>query len=247
MKISEPNELIRLCFTYGIHDIPVKKQGKIRGRINKKDLVRYLRKSENFERSVVQTIEELSRPTGEDFLDTLQTKLREGDISGLPILGSDGELKRVITPGILRSQDELGEFLQETQQREVFETLLKEFPLPVTLSVNDRVVYENHAHEEFNLEEGSWESIEEQAGATTLQVHVPAVLHTFMQTYLGFRKGRSMDLRPLMQRLETGILKEAQASSSSVSRAAERVGLPRQTFHYRWKNRVETPPGEQSA
>ena len=234
MKINEPNELMGLFFKYKLQEIPILEEGKIRGSIKKSDLVKRLRKAEHFERNILQLMDELIRPADESILNRLRKNLKRGEISGLPLLDRDGTVSRVITSGILETEEKSGEYLAEIFQRTVYEKLIDGLPFPVALHREDKLIYANKLYEEADIQD--WDALEFDEEQFKIVFYLPAPVHELQKAFLKLQREETVKIRELMQDIENNILIDAKRKAGSIAGAAKLVDLPRQTFNYRWSN-----------
>lgn len=241
MQIQSPDELMGLFFKYQLKKLPVIKDNRVRGSLHKSDLVSCLRKTDQFSRNVVQVIEELLDPADRDVLEGLREKLREGEIEGLPIINFSGQVQRVITPGVLRAESESREFLDQSEQLSVFENFLLKFPFPVELEANGDQIFTNE--KEVDRPEGDaleWTELEFEEDKYVLRVFLPSAVDKLRQAFESLDNGDGVELRPVMTEIESELLQFSQERSETVTSAAEKVNLPRQTFNYRLEKLLES-------
>jgi hypothetical protein len=234
MKINEPNELMGLFFKYRLKEIPVLEEGKIRGSIKKSDLVKRLRKSEHFSRNILQLMDELICPADEKILNRLRNSLKKGEIGGLPLLNRDGEVQRIITSGVMETEEKSGEFLAEVFQRTVYEKLISGLPFPVSLSKGDNLIYTNELYD--NLDTEDWKKLTFEEESFEIAFFIPSAVYDLQEAFLSLEENQGISLRELMDEVEQELMVTAKNKAGSVSGAAKLVDLPRQTFNYRWSN-----------
>lgn len=233
MQIEGPNDLIRLCYEYGIQEIPITRNGSIQAAIEKKDLVGYLNKRDPEDRDIRVLIDDFAGSVQSDFLSSLKEKLRDGTISGIPIINYDAEVVRTITPGVLRAEEESREFLDQALQKELYEKLFEQFPFYLELLQEEEVVFKNF---EELPEDMDWTIKEWSEGNVTMKIYFPYIVLSLHEAYRDLRNGESIEMREVLDTIEEAFLEVAHHSTDSISEAAEQVGLPRQTFSYRWDN-----------
>lgn len=237
--LEEPNDLLRLCYEYKLQKIPIERDGTITGAVSKSDLVRYLSRSEHFEEGIPETINHLVESVDDGFLPELKQELRSGAITGIPVVGASGTVSKTITPGVLKAERDSEEFLERSDQLEFYETLLEEVPFPVTVESGDGVVFENSAHGTGDRE-GEWVEKKFESGEFTVRLALPQLLDDAFGAFESLREGNAIDIREILDKIEVGFLKKAHRLNDSISDAAEQIGLPRQTFNYRWDNKVDS-------
>ncbi|MFP4687714.1 MAG: hypothetical protein ACLFN5_06360 [bacterium] len=234
MKINEPNELMGLFFKYRLKEIPVLEEGNIRGSIKKSDLVKRLRKSEHFSRNILQLMDELIYPADETLLNRLRKSLKNGEISGLPLLNRNGEIQRIITSGVMEAEEKSGEFLAEVFQRTVYEKLISGLPFPVVLCKNSNIIYKNKLYEQLDVRD--WESLEFSVEAFKITFFMPSAVQKLQEAFLDLENKEPIPFRKILEEIEKNIMITAKNKAGSTSGAAKMVDLPRQTFNYRWSN-----------
>lgn len=239
MKIDGPDELMGLFFKYGIQQLPVVKEGQVRGTINKPDLVRQLRKTDHFGRNVVKLLEQLLEPAERDILSRLREKLKEDEINGIPIINFSGEVQRVITPGILQTEEKSEQYLDEATQRSLYEEMFELFPFPIKVQANGQRIFVNELYDEDKQANSDWDTIEFEREKYSVIIYLPTVVLELNRSFKSLSEGEEINLRELLDRVESELLTTAQANADSVSEAADLVGLPRQTFTYRQNNTGE--------
>ena len=240
-ELSDPNELLRLCYHYKVREIPVSKEQSITGKVPKQSLVRYLSRSEHFDHDLTETIHHLLEPVKDNFLDSLKEELRSQDIRGIPIVSLNGDVERVITPGVLETQEETEEFLEHSDQVAFYEELMDEVPFPLVVQKEGEVVYENGAHRNRSPDEENWTERQFTSGGYVVTVTLPRMIDRLFEGFRSLERGNPIDIRELLDKIEVQFLKKAKSISDSISGAAEHLSLPRQTFNYRWDNKVDSP------
>lgn len=239
MQLDEPNDLLRLCYEYKIQEIPISEDGSINGSVAKDDLVSQLSHSEGFESDIKRLIRQLVNPVEEGFIDRLRGKLKDGEITGIPVVTTEGNIERTITPGVLQAEEESEEFLEQTNQLEVYEELLNQFPFPLQIRRDETNVFENDAIKSYDVDESEWDETVITLSDFSVFLYIPDLVDDVFDAFRTLDENETVDLRELLDDVEYNFLKKAHAATDSISSAAEMVGLPRQTFNYRWKNKVD--------
>lgn len=237
--LEEPNDLLRLCYEYKIQEIPIERDGTITGAVSKSDLVRYLSRSEHFEEGIPDTINRLVESVDDGFLSDLKQELQSGSVTGIPVVSASGSVSKTITSGVLKAEEESEEFLERSDQLKFYETLLEEVPFPVSVESEEGVVFENSAHDAKG-EEGEWVEKKFESGGFTVRLLLPELLDVAFGAFESLREGNSIDIREILDKIEVQFLTKAHRLNDSISDAAEQIGLPRQTFNYRWDNKVDS-------
>jgi hypothetical protein len=238
-RLEDPNDLLRLCYTHKLRKVPISDGGTITGAILKEDLVRYLSRSEHFEDDLSRVISDLLESVDKGFLDSLRSQLRAGEIDGIPIVSMEGAVKKTITPGVLKAEQESEEFLERSDQLNFYETLFDKLPLPLMVEKDDDELFRNKAFDEFNDNELWYKKSYEQDQFLVI-LYVPEVLEEAFEAFIGLDEGMNVDIRELLEKIEVSFLKKAQLLNNSISDSAEQLELPRQTFNYRWNNKVDS-------
>ncbi len=234
MKINKPKDLMSLFFKYRLKELPVVKEGAVVGKICKPDLIKKLRKIEHFDSDVVNLIDEIFDPVDSEFLDELKKRLLDGEIRGVPLLSPGGEVKRVITPGFLETEEETEKFLDETRRRSIYEEMISQFPFPVCLKKNQELVFSNETYRCMDI--SGWEELEFPGAEYRLLIYLPEAVFNLFSSFKNLQSGsRAVCLRELLEEIEFDLLTAARRSGETVSEAARMVNLPRQTFNYRWE------------
>lgn len=237
--LDEPNDLLRLCYRYKVQKIPISEDDAIRGAVLKQDLVRYLSRSENFDLELTDTINRLLEPVDDSFLESLREDLRSGSITGIPVVSTEGKLLKTITPGVLKAEEDSREFLEHSDQLAFYEDLLDQFPYPIEVVSSGDVVFRNQARETDRDGEG-WVTRTIEFSDHEVIIQVPRIVNLAFEAFSDLETGESIDIRDLLDKIEVEYLKKAHRLRDSISAAAELVGLPRQTFNYRWNNKVDS-------
>ncbi len=238
-ELSDPNELLRLCYHYKVREIPVFKEQSITGKVPKQSLVRYLSRSEHFDHDLTETIHHLSEPVKDGFLESLKEQLRSEDIRGIPIVEFDGTVDRIITRGVLDVQEQTEEFLEHSDQVALYEELMDQVPFPLIVKKNGEIVFENKDSRNRESSPDDWVDRQYESGNFVIQVTLPTMIDRLYEAFQTLETGNPIDIRELLDKIEVKFLKKAKKLSDSVSGAAERISLPRQTFNYRWDNKVD--------
>lgn len=239
-QLTEPNDLLHFFYKYGVQEVPVSKEGDITGKLVKSSVVRYLSRSENFESNIVATIDRLMEPVGESFFDELKQALKDGSIKGIPIVRETGEIDQVVTPGVLDAREEANEYIDESRKREIYENFLGEIPFALALFRDGEAVFKNQRWESLPGD-GDCETLHWSEGEYSLKLRLPGAVKQLLDGFDSLRSDGSIEFRSLVERVESRLLEKAHETSDSISEAAERLNLPRQTFNYRWeKQREET-------
>lgn len=237
-ELKEPNDLLHFFYKYGVRELPISRNGEITGKLPKASVVRHLSRSENFESSVVTTIEKLVEPADVSFFESLKDELKAGTIKGIPVVRETGKIEQVVTPGVLDAQAEANQYVDESKKREIYERLLDQFPFPIVLERNSETVYENDESKKANLSDG-WSMMEWEEDDLTLRLYLPDFIQGLFDDFCSVREGDSIEMRELLENVEKRFMEEAYDRAESVSGAAELVELPRQTFNYRWQKIAE--------
>lgn len=235
-ELKEPNDLLHFFYKYGVREFPVSKNGEITGKLQKSEIVRFLSRSENFNSNVINTIDKLMEPADESFFEQLKEDLRSGSIKGIPIIREDGEVEQVITPGVLDAREQANEFVDESKKRETYETLIGRFPFPISLRRQGDVIFENEEHEELS-DLGGWDSLEWEHGEFSIELFLPDFVKHALDCHRRLRNDEDIEIRDLLEQVESRLMEEAYSRRGSISSASDAVGLPRQTFNYRWNEK----------
>jgi len=235
MEINEPNDLLHFFYKYALKELPVSSEGEITGKLKKSAVVKFLSRSEQFDSNVVTTLERLVEPTDKKFLDQLTKQLEEGTIKGIPILRMNGDIDRIVTPGYLETKNETEQFFDESEKRQFYEEFIDHFPFPITLSRDGEQIFSNDAHEHMKRSL-DWVERSYERDSWKCSLYLPKIVDDLFRDYGSLQSGEGIELRTRMEEIEECLLRLAEEENPSISKAAEQVGLPRQTFHYRRKN-----------
>lgn len=244
MQLDEPNDLLRLCYEYKIQRIPISEDGSISGSVRKDDLVSQLSHSEGFDSDIRKLIRSLVNPVEEGFIDRLRAKLKNEEIKGIPIVTKQGDIDRTITPAVLTAEEESEEFLEQTTQLQAYEELLNELPFPLRIEQDGTKIFENERITSYDVTQSEWDEATISLSEFSVSIFIPSLVKDVFDAFRVLDEGETIDLRELLETVENKFLKKAHSATDSISAAAEKVGLPRQTFNYRWKNKVEDTDDE---
>lgn len=244
MQLDEPNDLLRLCYEYKIKRIPVSDEGSITGSIEKDDLVSQLSHSEGFESDLRKLIRSLTKPVEEGFIEGLKEKLSRNDITGIPVVTKSGSIDRTITPGVLNTEEKSEQFLDQSNQLQVYEDLLDEFPFPVRIERDGANVFENRRMNSYDVSQAEWHEEVISLSNFSVYLYIPVMVKEVLDAYYNLETGEQIELRTLLDTVEYEFLKKSHDSTESISSAAELVSLPRQTFNYRWNKKNEDPDND---
>ena len=239
MEINDPHDLLHFFYKYGLKEIPVSSEGEITGKLKKPAVVKFLSRSEQFESNIVTTLERLVEPTDKTFLDELTQQLEEGTIKGIPILRMKGDVDRIVTPGYLEAKTETEQFFDESEKRQFYEEFLDHCPFPITLSHEGERVFSNDAHKHMKRSL-DWVERSYQRDSWECSLYLPKIVDDLFRDYGSLQSGEGIDLRTRIEAIEESLLQLAEEQNPSISKAAEQVGLPRQTFHYRRKTQSQS-------